>query len=426
MKVKWGGRVLIVLLTATTMMAQTSNQDKNADQLRDLASGAKNSGDLLAEASYLCQAAALDSKKYDKKCARSKDDADKALAQFQIDLATGRTEIQQNNYHGALRDLGKITFGPNKGQAQELIQLARIASNGGTPVDLTSYEAFRSARAAYLRGDFDGAQSEAKGVHSAPLQNVTNQLLTNISIYRDTMKQAEALARDGDLKGAEQKYQVAILIKQNGPGQPQDRLRELQAAEAQAAKATPVPPPPPPPPPAQPQTQGKATPPPQTSNDQGKNKMAPSPAPHEHKHGSGTDTQQSSKSSQANARKAEGVPSEKAAPSGLQQDSEEAEQSLTQGITDFYASHFSHADDAIDVYLQGGGSHYAGAAHFYLGASLLTQAFLTSPKDRPRIESLRQQALTEFNAAKQLHYKPVESAVSPKVLGEWAQVGSQQ
>jgi hypothetical protein len=423
MKLKWGG---IVLLTATALMAQTSNQDKNADQLRDLASNAKNSGDLLAEANYLCQAAAADSK-YEKKCSRAKDDAEKALAQFQIDLATGRTEIQQNNYHGALRDLGKITFGPNKAEAQDLIQLTRIASNGGTPVDLISYEAFKSARAAYLRGDFDAAQSEAQRVQSAPLQNVTNKLLTNIKIYRDTMKQADTLAHNGDLKGAEQKYQLAVLIKQNGPGQPQDRLREVQAAEAQAAKAPPVPPPPPPPPPpltVQPQTQSKATTPPQTSNDQGKTRMPPNPAPHEHKHGLGKDAQPLP-SSQASAPE-EGVSGQKAAPGNLQKDPEYLEDSLTQGVTNFYASHFSHADDSIETYLRGGGAHYAGAAHFYLGASLLTQALLTSPKDRPRVELLRQQARAQFTAAKQLHYKPIESAVSPKVLGEWTQIGNQQ
>ncbi|MCU1224141.1 MAG: hypothetical protein JWQ42_2234, partial [Edaphobacter sp.] len=364
MKLKWGG---IILLTATAMMAQTSNQDKSADQLRDLASVAKNSGDLLAEATYICQAAALDSKKYEKKCARAKEDANKALVQFQIDLNTGRTEIQQKDYGGAFRDLGKITFGPNKAEAQDLTQLARIAGNGGTPVDLISYEAFKSAHAAYLRGDFDVAQSEAKRVQSPPLQNAINKLLTNIGIYRDMMKQAEALARSGDFKGAEQKYQFAIIIKQNGPGQPQDRLQEVRAAEAQAANAKPVPPPQPLVP-VQPQTLSKATPPPHTSNDQGKTRMSSNPAPHEQKQGFGKDAQHLPKSSQANARKAEDVSNKKAASGNIQQDPEEAEGSLTQGVTDFYASHFSHADDAIEVYLQGGGTHYAGAAHFYLGA----------------------------------------------------------
>jgi hypothetical protein len=421
MKLKWGG---IVLLTATAMLAQSSNQDKSADQLRDLASSTKSSGDLLAEANYLCQAAALDSKKYEKKCARAKEDANKALVQFQIDLDTGRTEIQQKNYVGALRDLGKVTFGPNKAEAQDLIQLARIASNSGTPADLTSYEAFKSARAAYLRGDFDVAQSEAKRVQSAPLQNAINKLLTNISIYRDMMKEAEVLARSGDFKGAEQKYQFAITIKQNGPGQPQDRLQEVRAAEAQAANAKTTPQQPLVP--VQPQTLSKATPPPQMSNDQGKTRMSQSHAQHEQKQGSGKDAQLLSKSSQANAGKTEDVSGRKEAPEKTQQDAEEAEDGLIQGITDFYASHLSHADDAIEVYLQDGGTHYAGAAHFYLGASFLTQALLTSPKDRPRVESLRQQAQAQFAAAKQLHYKPVESAISPKVLGEWTQIGNQQ
>lgn len=424
MKLKWGG---VLLLTVTAMMAQTSNQDKSADQLRDLAGIAKNSGDLLASANYICQAAALDSKKYEKKCARAKEDANNALLQFQIDLNTGRTEIQHKDYGGTLRDLGKITFGPNRPEAQDLMQLARIASNGGTPVDLTSYEAFKSARAAYVRGDFDVAQSEAKRVQSPPLQNATNKLLTNISIYRDMMKQAEALTRSGDLKGAEQKYQFAALIKQDGPGQPRDRLRELQAAEAQAANAKPAPPPPAQPPvPIQPQTLSKAPPPTQTSNNRGKTKISSSPAPHERRQGLGEDARQLPKSSQANARKADDVSDKKDPPGNIHQDSEEVEESLTQGVTDFYASHFSHADDVIEGYLQGGGTHYAGAAHFYLGASFLTQALLTSPKDRPRADSLRQKAQAQFTAAKQLHYKPVESAVSPKVLGEWTQIGNQQ
>jgi hypothetical protein len=416
MKLKWGG---ILLLAATTMMAQISNQDKSADQLHDLAGIAKNSGDLLANANYLCQAAALDRKKYEKKCTRAKEDANNALLQFQIDLNTGRTEIQHKDYGGALRDLGKITFGPNRPEAQDLMQLARIASNGGTPVDLTSYEAFKSARAAYGRGDFDVAQSEAKRVQSPPLQNATNKLLTNISIYRDMMKQAEALTRSGDLKGAEQKYQFAALIKQNGPGQPQDRLQELRAAEAQAANAKPAPPPAQPPVPIQPQALSKASQPTQTSNNRARTKISSIPAPHD-------DARQLPKSSQANARKAEDASDKKEAPGNIQQNSEPVEESLTQGVTDFYASHFSHANDAIEVYLQAGGTHYAGAAHFYLGASFFTQALLTSPNDRPRAESLRQKAQAQFAAAKQLHYNPVESAVSPKVLAEWAQIGNQQ
>ena len=220
------------------------------------------------------------------------------------------------------------------------------------------------------------------------------------------MKQAEELTRSGDLKGAEQKYQFAILIKQDGPGQPQERLREVQAAEAQAASAKPAPPPSQPVP-----VETKTTLPSKTNNDQKKNKLRDA---------------QRLKSSQVAALKVEETSGGKTTPGSIKRDPEEVIKSLTQGITDFYASHFSHADDAIEVYLRGDGSQYAGAAHFYLGASLLMQTLLTSPKDGPRTESLRQQARDQFVAAKQLHYEPLESAVSPKVFSEWIQIGNQQ
>ena len=146
MKLRWGGTVVLTISAA--IMAQTPGPDKSPDQLRDIANSAKDSGDLQAEANYLCQAAALDGKKYQKKCDRAKEDAGKALGQFQTDLENGRTEIERKKYADALRDLEKITFGPNKPEAKELIQLIQVASNGGVPVDLKSYEAFKSARSA--------------------------------------------------------------------------------------------------------------------------------------------------------------------------------------------------------------------------------------------------------------------------------------
>jgi hypothetical protein len=100
--------------------------------------------------------------------------------------------------------------------------------------------------------------------------------------------------------------------------------------------------------------------------------------------------------------------------------------SLTEGVADFYASQFSHADEAIGLYLRDGGKHYAGAAHFYLGASLLSQALLTSPKDQAQAEVLRHRARDQFVLAKQLHYKPIESDVPPKILAQWMQPGNQQ
>ena len=419
MKVKLSGAVFLV---ATAMLSQTPNAGKNVDQLRDLATHAKESGDLQSQADYLCQAAALDGKKYGKKCDRAKDDANKALAQFQADLAMGRTELQRKDYSGALRDLRKVTFGPNKTEAQELMQQARIGISGGIPVDPASLTAFKTAREAYLRGDFDQAESQAKRVQSQELQNAVNQLLANISVYREVMKQADALVHNGDLKGAEQKYQFAVTIQQNGPGNPVERLKEVQAAETRAASE-------------KPQTvvqsqitaQSKATQSPSKINNTAKIKNSLDTARREETQGDLKAALQAyNVALSLDARQADAVAGKKRVLSEMQEDSSAMKDSLKEGVADFYTSHFLHADDAIGAYLQSGEKHYAGAAHFYLGASLLTQAFLTSPKNQLQADTLRERALAQFAFAKQLHYKPIESAVSPKVFAQWTQTSEQQ
>jgi hypothetical protein len=419
MKAKLSGAVFLV---ATAMLSQTPNAGKSVDQLRDLASHAKESGDLQSEADYLCQAAALDGKKYGKKCDRARDDAGKALAQFQADLAMGRTELQRKDYSGALRDLGKVTFGPNKAEAQELMQQARIGISGGIPVDPASLAAFKTAREAYFRGDFDLAELQAKHVQSPALQNAVNQLLANIGVYRDVMKQAAAMAHNGDLKGAEQKYQFAVTIQQNGPGNPVERLKEVQAAEAGAATERP-------PPAVQSQTaaQSKATQPPSKTNNTLKIKNSLDTARRAETQGDLKAALQAYNAALfLDARQSEALDGKKRVLSEMQEDSNAMKDSLKKGVADFYASHFSHADDAIGAYLQSGEKHYAGAAHFYLGASLLTQALLTSPKNQLQTDTLRKQALDQFAFAKQLHYKPIESAVSPKIFAQWTQTGEQQ
>jgi hypothetical protein len=305
---------------------------------------------------------------------------------------------------------------------QELMQQARIGISGGIPVDPASLAAFKTAREAYFRGDFDLADLQAKHVQSPALQNAVNQLLANISVYRDVMKQADALVHNGDLKGAEQKYQFAVTIQQNGPGNPVERLKEVQAAEVRAATEKPQ---------AaeqsQPAAQSKATQPPQKINNTARIKNSLDTARREETQG---DLKAALHAYDAvlslDARQAEAVAGKKRVLSEMQEDSSAMKDSLKEGVADFYASHFLHADDAIGAYLQSGEKYYAGAAHFYLGASLLTQALLTSPKNQLQADTLREQALAQFAFAKQLHYKPIESAVSPKVFTQWTQTGEQQ
>ena len=246
--------------------------------------------------------------------------------------------------------------------------------------------------------------------------------LANISAYRDAMKQANEMAYKDDLKGAEQKYQLAASIQRNGPGHPQDRLREVQAAEEKAAAASSQ---------SQPtasvpvQSNEKTTPLHVKPNHGARNRNTLNAA---HEGATTGDVKSAPQASSApgrtNAEPTGGVAVMTAAVDDAQASSE-TEDSLKEGISDFYASHFSHAGDAIGIYLQGNKKRHAGAAHFYMGASLLAQALLTSPKDQPRADALRQQAKDQFVLAKQLHYTPIESAVSPKILAQWTQTGEE-
>jgi hypothetical protein len=493
----------MLFLAVTAMMSQPLFADKKADQLGSLASSAKDSGDLQSAENYLCQAADIDAKKYGKKCDRAKEDVANALAQFQADMGMGRTEMQRKDYPGALRDFGKINFGPNKAEAKELVQQIHLAMNEAS-ADPASTTALRAARAAYIRGDFDTAEAQARLIRSPLLQAGANQLLTNIRVYRDTMKEADALAHSGDLKGAEQKYelaetipgqpqdqvsaaalqaarsaysrgdfdavdaqvklvrspllqggvnqllanisdyrdamkqadalthsgdlkgaeqkyQIAIRLQQNGPGQPQEHLLEVQAAEAQSEKSqtsklTP----------ASPQKKAAATVAPLKVNS---DKIRDSLDTARRAEAQG-DLKAALHAYDAalhlDKKQEEAIDGKKRVLEEMQEDPKAVEDNLVEGIADFYASRLSQANDAISAYLQGGGKHYAGAAHFYLGASLLTEAILTPVKDPAQGNALRHQAQDQFVLAKQLHYKPMKSAVSPKILAQWMQIGDQQ
>lgn len=371
----------ILVLLAVPVMAQPPDASKDANQLRDLANAAKSKGDLQKEADYFCQAAALDPKKYDKKCARAKADAAKMLEQFQAYLSTGRFELQHKDYQGALRDLGKITFGPAKDEALDLMRQAREGLNAPS-LDQASLAALRTAQAEYARGDFDAAEADAKKVGSPVLLSAAHEMITNIDVYRSTMSQADALALQGDFRDAAQKYQFAALIKADGPGHPADKVQQMQAAAAQAEQLK-----------AQAE-QLKAS---------AQIQAPSSPSAH--------------KASSSKSKRVKAVAAQQENPPAL-------EDTLTQGIAAYYASHFTQADEALSSYLQANAAAYPGAAHFYLGASLLSQAILLDPGDAARGDDMRKQALQEFALAKQSNYEPLRSAVSPRILTQWTQTGT--
>jgi tetratricopeptide (TPR) repeat protein len=275
---------------------------------------------------------------------------------------------------------------------------------------------------AYERGDFDKAEEMLKRVQSPSMKAAANQFETKINLYRTTMKQADALAQSGDFKGAAEKYHAAATIQPNGPGQPLEHARNALDAQAKA-------------------DQEKAR---QAALQQA---QQTAPAAEASPLAKGNSLEKIKGILRA-AHRAEAAGDLKGALQGyesvLRLDSQQADASsgkkrvleqmkskeesigaaLIEGITEFYASKFDAAEEVIGRYLQSGGSEHAGAAHFYLGASLLCQVFLADPKNTTTGSDLRQKAEDQFVLAKQLHYAPLPTAVSPRILAAWVQVSN--
>lgn len=406
----------VIVLSVLTLLARTAGANEQADHLRDLAKQAKDKGDLDQEASYLCQAADLDPSKYKKRCEHAQADTAKAIQVFEAVFQTGKFELQQKDYAGAVRDLSKISFGPHRDDAQHMIQQAKIFISGGS--DAVSMAVLRQAQAAYLKGDFETAAVQANQVQSPAFQPQAKQLLTNIQVYQDTMAQADALAQNNNYQAAEEKYSFAMKINPNGPGAPAEKLQALDAKQAaiQQAAAKPR------------ETAGDAKAGPVVKVDYAaKVKSDLADARHHEAKGDYKAAIRAFDSVLAiDGRQAEALAGKQRVMAKLRNDPQALESSLEDGIRSYYSSDFDQATKSINLYLSSGGLHNKGAAHFYLAASLLSQSIFADPHDEEHARTLQQNADEEFAMARQEKYKPVEKLVSPKILTEWTKSGSRQ
>jgi hypothetical protein len=412
-----GKKLLITALAGLALAGYTADASDQTDHLRDLAKQAKDKGDLILTANYLCEAASLDAPHYEKKCERARTDAEKQSKEYEADLQVGKFELQHKDYAGAIRDLSKISFGAHRDEAQELIQQAK-ASVPGSSFDAANQAVLQSAQVAYQRGDFNAAIAQASRVQAEALLPAAKQLLTNIKVYQDTMAQADMMAQKADYKGAREKYAFAIAINANGPGSPADKLHDVEAKlanQSETAKAQP-------------------------SADTAKSAAAPPKIDYAAKVKSGlADARRHEASGDFKAAlraydgvlaldglQAEAVAGKKRVEAELRNDPKALAASLEDGIRNYYSFHFEQAVESISLYLNNGGSHSKGAAHFYLAAALMSEAIVADPHDDEHKRNLLQNADNEFAQARQENYEPIAKLVSPRILAEWTKSGSQQ
>ena len=404
---------LIGACASFALLTPAVHADNQADHLRDLAKQAHAQGALDQEAEYLCQAAGLDPQKYSKKCERARAEVARQLDEFKGLLGTGQFELQHKDYQGAVRDLSKIRFGPLAQQAQALIAEAKSAL-AQPSADAAGAAALNLALAAYQQGDFNTAVSQASQVHSPNLQSKAQQLLTNIKVYQDTMSAGDALANKGDYKGAEEKYTFAVKINANGPGNPADKLRQTDALLQKQTVAQ------------QPVQEPAAKPAQPKVNYAAMVKSDLAQASADEARGDLKGALQAFDSALAlDGRQAEARAGRQRVLSELQKNKKELEQSLADGVLSYYASDFAHANEALSLYLSGSDMRSQGVAHFYLAASLLSQAILADSRSEGQASDLRQKAQQQFQLARQARYNPVETLISPKILAEWAKSESE-
>jgi hypothetical protein len=409
-----------ILFVGVLVIVQGAAAEDQASHLNAQYKQAKAKKDIEQAADYICQAAALDQKKYEKKCENARAAVSESLKEYEGYWGSGTSELQQKDYPGAIRDLSQIAFGPLHDKAQTLIAQARAQQNGAPSDEDQSRQALLAAQEAYVRGNFTQAAAFANSVTTANLHPPAAQILNNIRIYNATLAQAEALEQSGDYKAAQQKYSFVAAINLNGPGnipQKQHQLEILLNAPPVSAAQPAIP--------ARPmnsETKDSAL----QNHTTAKERKALADA--RAAEASGDDQAALAGFSgllAIDGRQPEALAGKERILNKLRGDPTALQDTLIGGIENFYASHYIEANDAISLYLHAGGVQSKGAAHFYLGATLFSQAILAGPGDKAKLESLHQSANQEFVLAKQENYRPIENEISPNILAEWKKSSGQ-
>lgn len=416
---------LFAAFIGLVLMPNSLHADKQADDLNSKSKAALKQKDVEGAVNYLCEAAKLDPGKYAKKCDSIRQYATSQLTEFEGFFGTGKFELDKKDYAGAIRDLSKITFGPHREEAQRLIHEASSQLNQPSPSADGSMQSLRAAQAAYESGDFASATTNATLVKAANLQSAAQQILTNIRVYNETMQQGDAAMQSKNYAAAQEKYSFALGIKSNGPGNPADKLKQISALLATPEKpASPVVVVADKPAPRLPASKNKSVvPAPPDNSVKIKNSLAEA----QDDEGKGNLEAALTAYEQVLAldpQQADAIAGKQRVSDSIGKDPQVLEETLINGIRSYYQSHLTEARDALSLYLTEGGTRSKGAAYFYLGATFMTQAFLSDPRNKANHDSLQRSAVQEFQLAKQEHFKPVEKYVSPKILAVWNQSGS--
>ncbi len=262
-------------------------------------------------------------------------------------------------------------------------------------------------KAAWEKGDFNAVGALAQSITSADVKAAATVYVNNVSLYNGYIDRARNLEKDNPQEAIQQLV-LAQNLNRNGPGNPAGKIAELQ--NAMQAKNTPA----------------ASTPKVRvdSSADITKkiNKLIDD-ARNIEKQGNLQDAlndyalvlklQPGNQDAQNNTNRIEQL---------IKNDPAAARNELTSAIRYFYHARFDDAQRALRDYLKSPKTAQSpGVAYFYLGAALLEQSMLETPRSSWQGPSA--EAQSAFQEARKANYSPVRAYVSPPLLKIWDSTG---
>jgi hypothetical protein len=264
-------------------------------------------------------------------------------------------------------------------------------------------------KTAWAGGNFNAIGSLAQAITSPDFKAAANVYLNNVNLYNSYIQQAQKLARDNPQEAIRQ-LALAKDLNPNGPDDPAGKMAELQK-NLLARNSQP--------------TSTSNSKPPTDSNAEINKKISKltSDAQNAEKQGNLPDAlidyanilklQPGNQDAQNNTDRIE---------QAIRSDPAAARNELITAIRYFYHSQFDDAQRSLLDYLKSPlTARNPGVANFYLGASMIEQSLLNTP--RSKWQGPSPDAQSAFKAAHKLNYTPARNYVSPALLKIWDAVG---
>lgn len=380
--------IFSLFLFVVPVPALYAADDAAKKQAKDLADKAKNEGkDRAKQVQDYCAAAQLQPK--EKKYADFCSAARAALVQEDTAvLASAITAYKNHDLEKAAAQASLISSLDEKTSGEAKLLLQRIAND----------KLLNQVKEAWARGDLAAVGTLAQAITNPDGKAAAAIYVNNANLYNGYIQQAQKLEKSNPQE-AIKRLNLALSLNPKGPGNPAAKIAELQKA-AQAKNASK---------PAadsgaeMAKNVSKLLDDAKTAEKQGKLQDALA------SYAAILQMQPGNQDAQTNTDRIQ---------KAIKNDPVAAKKELAAAIRFFYQAQYGEAMKALKEYLSAPqAAKDPGAAYFYLGASLIEQTTLETP--RASVQSPTADALSAFKEAKKANYKPVRAYVSPALLKVW-------